>query len=297
MGDLHPVDGGHRRARASDDGGEARVDFADLAGQRVDQGDALGGLFEHGAEAGLGAGHPSQDLLQLGLGGHQRSGALRHAALQVGRERVNLLLRRFALGDVHMGAHGTHGRPAGSALHHLAAAQDPAIVARRGAHPKLQLVMSRVGELALGGGDDPVALLGMDQSDPGADIRSQVRGGKAQHRRIAGAVIDGPGGEVPIPDPVAGRLHRISETPLARAQGGDQVLQVRALAFQSLPDRLVLGDIPAGDDRPDDGAVRGADGGEVVATHPGLAGVLKAQPVFGPADRLTPQGPRDRPSL
>ena len=67
MGDRHPVNGGHFLAAPADDGGEAVVDLDDVTAQRVDQGDAQGGLLEHDAQARLGAGHARQGLGQLGL--------------------------------------------------------------------------------------------------------------------------------------------------------------------------------------------------------------------------------------
>ena len=100
MSEAHPVAGQHLLARASGDGGEAVVDGLDPAGQGVDQGDAQGGLGEHGAEPFLGPAHLEQGLPHLRLGGLQLGGPLGHLPLQGGIEGADLLLQGAPLADV-----------------------------------------------------------------------------------------------------------------------------------------------------------------------------------------------------
>ena len=124
----------------------------------------------------------------------------------------------FAFVDVDMGAHHPQWGAVGRTLDHLAAAQDPAVAAGLGAHPELQLAIARVLQRVLSTDENIRALLGVEQIEPGVHLRRQLVRLIAQHPGISGTVIGHPGGAVPVPEPVAGRLHRVAEALLALVQ-------------------------------------------------------------------------------
>ena len=68
-----------------------------------------------------------------------------------------------------------------------------------------------------GRGDDGLALVGVQQADPGIDVRRKVAGLEVQHPEIAGAVSALPGLKVPVPDAIPSGVHGQPEALLAVA--------------------------------------------------------------------------------
>ena len=243
MGDAHPVDPGHLLPRAPGDGGEAGVDLEDPPAQGVGEGDAEGGLLEHGAEAGLGAGGPCQGLFDLLLGRDQIGGARRDLKLQAAGEGLDLRLGLFAGADILGGT---------------AHAQRPAVGGAVDAPQRPDPTLGAIGQpdAVLGGvvraGLEAMAHQGLDAGavvvgDDGQKVRVTGRraGRQGEVFPAQGRPVQRLGGEVPVPDAEVGAVDGELQPLLALAplslgllalgdvQGGAQVAFEPALGIET----------------------------------------------------------------
>ena len=128
-------------------------------------------------------------------------------------------LRILAGGDFLVRPAGPD-RPAGRvAADDPAAAQDPDPAARAVTGPVLDPVVGGpAGEVDLERGEDPGPVVRVDALLPEPVIAGHILDGVAEHPGPAVIVPDGPGGDVPVPDPQVAPGQGQIQSVLARAR-------------------------------------------------------------------------------